>query len=89
MRLQGKVALISGGRRGMGAVEAASFAQAGANVGAGVRVVCEQLQVEPTHLIPAQYRTRHRHGPRRHGPRRHGLRRRHGQRHRIKSIRNE
>ena len=45
-RLQGKVALISGGARGMGAVEGALFAQEGAKVVLGDVLEAEGRQVE-------------------------------------------
>ena len=46
MRLAGKVALISGGARGMGAVEARLFAREGARVVIGDILDAEGLQVE-------------------------------------------
>ena len=46
MRLESKVALISGGARGMGAVEARMFAQEGAKVVIGDMLVDEGRQVE-------------------------------------------
>ena len=46
MRLQGKVALISGGSRGMGAVEAALFVKEGAKV-----VVGDVLEEEGRRLV--------------------------------------
>ena len=46
MRLEGKVAFISGGSRGMGAVEARLFAREGARVVIGDVLEAEGRQVE-------------------------------------------